>query len=62
MKGESFSPDEFKVDYSISHLAIEELQLDPGMYSLKIYSDDQNFEQIEGIVKIAARLFELDEE
>ncbi|MCI4668448.1 MAG: hypothetical protein MRZ79_09930 [Bacteroidia bacterium] len=56
------APDEDNVDYTITHLAISEIELEKGIYSLKIYSDDQDFEQIEGVVKIAARLFEVSEE
>lgn len=55
-------PDEEGIDFTITHMAINELRLEKGKYSLKIYSDDQDFEQIEGIVKVAARLFEVGEE
>lgn len=51
-------PEENGLDYTISHVAIEEFVVRPGEYSLKIYANDQQEEKVSGIVKIAARLYE----
>lgn len=49
-----------EIDYTITHEAISELQLDPQKYKLKIYANDDEIDKIYGIVKLAARLYELD--
>jgi len=55
-------PVEDGVDYTITHTAIERLPMNNTLYSLKIYSNDEDFEPIEGIVKVSARLYELEED
>ncbi|MEO0896959.1 MAG: hypothetical protein AAFY71_11205 [Bacteroidota bacterium] len=54
--------DENEVDYTITHEAISAITFEKGTYSLKIYSNDENSEQVDGIIKISVRLFELEPE
>ncbi len=51
-------PEENGLDYTISHVAIEEFLVKKGRYSLKIYANDQQSEKVSGIVRLAARLYE----
>lgn len=54
-------PAENEIDYLITHDAIPSLKLKPSKYKLKIYANDDNEEKIYGVVRIEARLYELEE-
>ncbi|MEM7659377.1 MAG: hypothetical protein AAF399_24875 [Bacteroidota bacterium] len=51
-------PAENEIDYSLSHIAIPYLRLQPDEYVLRVYANDDDAERLYGIVEIAARLFE----
>ncbi|MEL7531420.1 MAG: hypothetical protein AAFN10_08945 [Bacteroidota bacterium] len=50
-------PQQNEIDYSLTHIAIPELRLKPGTYTLRIYANDEAQESIYGVVNIEARLY-----
>lgn len=50
-------PQQNEIDYSLTHIAIPELRLNPGTYTLRIYANDEAQESIYGVVNIEARLY-----
>lgn len=51
-------PQDNEVDYVITYIVIPDLELEKGEYSMNLYANDNNNDQIYGVVKILARLYE----
>ena len=51
-------PSSNEIDYVLTHNAIESLDLQQGLHTMKIFTNDEEEEKIYGIVKIIARLYE----
>lgn len=51
-------PKQNEIDFSLTHIAIPELRLKPGEYTLRIYANDEAQESVYGIVNVEARLYE----
>lgn len=51
-------PEENEIDYTITQIAMEELQLKPGLHTLRVYANDEDEEKIYGLVQVEVRLFE----
>ena len=52
------APTQNEIDYSLTHIAIPELQLKNGDYTLRIYANDEAQASIYGVVSVEARLYE----
>lgn len=51
-------PEENEIDYTLTHIAIPELILNPEEYTLRIYANDEEIESLYGVVNISARFYE----
>ena len=51
-------PQQNEIDYSLTHIAIPELELNSGQYTLRIYANDEAQESIYGVVNVEARLYQ----
>jgi hypothetical protein len=51
-------PAENEIDYTLTHIAIPKIELQPKTYTLRIYANDEEAERLSGIVEIAARFYE----
>ncbi|MEZ4775517.1 MAG: hypothetical protein R3D00_20195 [Bacteroidia bacterium] len=55
-------PEENEIDYTLTHIAIPELELRAGNYTLRLYANDDSEEKVYGVVNIEARIFEVEPE
>ncbi|MDX2247245.1 MAG: hypothetical protein SF052_10735 [Bacteroidia bacterium] len=55
-------PEENEIDYTLTHVAIPEFNLNPGSYVLRLYANDDSEEKVYGVVNIEARIFEVEAE
>lgn len=53
-------PEENEIDYTLTHIAIPEFLVKPGLHTLKFYANDDSEEKVYGVVNIEARLFEVE--
>lgn len=53
-------PHNNEIDYTITHNVISSLELRNGHYLLRIYANDEKKEKIYGVVRIVARLYEIE--
>ncbi len=51
-------PQQNEIDYSLTHIAIPELRLKAGKYTLRIYANDEAQESVYGVVNVEVRLYE----
>ena len=51
-------PEKNEIDYTLTHIAIPEIKIKPGNYTMKFYANDDKEEKVYGIVKITARFYE----
>lgn len=51
-------PQQNEIDYSLTHIAIPELRLKAGNYTLRIYANDEAQESVYGVVNVEVRLYE----
>ncbi len=47
-----------EMDYTITHNAIDDLEINGGQYLLRVYANDEDQEKIYGIINVVARLYE----
>ncbi|MEZ4830232.1 MAG: hypothetical protein R3C61_28695 [Bacteroidia bacterium] len=55
-------PEENEIDYTLTHIAIPEVLLTSGGYTLRLYANDDSEEKVYGVVNIEARIFEVEPE
>lgn len=55
-------PEENEIDYTLTHIAIPEMKLSAGTYTLRLYANDDSEEKVYGVVNIEARIFEVEPE
>lgn len=51
-------PETNEIDYTLTHIAIPQIELQPEEYTLRVYANDEDIESLYGIVNITARFYE----